>query len=441
MENFFPTGYGFPSYTLLGSRVLRLPFIIRTSLGHEIAHCWWGNGVYVDYRRGNWSEGLTTYVADYLYRERGSPAEAREYRQQLLRNYATLVGPTTEFALERFASRSDPATRAIGYDKSAMVFHMLRRHLGDEVFWGALKDVFHDHLFDTVSWDEFRAAFERRGKVKLKGFFEQWVRRSGAPQLAFDRVGSREQAGRFRVSGRIVQKPPFYDLTAALQLAADGKIVTENIRVSGRETEFEIFSTAPPEKMVLDPDTDIFRKLAPTEIPPAVNSVKGASAVVVVLAEGLDDSLAEAADILVRALGLKNVKMVSEDRLNHSIIKGNDLIFVGLPRKTEYLKDLRSRTDFDRKSFALKGARFDDPSDTFFGVFEHPLNDGRIAALFLPLSSQYAGIVARKITHYGKYSYLAFHGPQNRVKGTWSVTESPLIYRWPEGYGKNTGEN
>jgi len=48
VENFFPTGYGFPSYTLLGSAIIRLPFIIDTSLPHEIAHCWWGNGVLVD---------------------------------------------------------------------------------------------------------------------------------------------------------------------------------------------------------------------------------------------------------------------------------------------------------------------------------------------------------------------------------------------------------
>jgi len=70
VENFFPTGYGFPSYTLLGSTVLRLPFLLETSLGHEIAHSWWGNGIYVDYSRGNWSEGLTTYVADHLFKER-----------------------------------------------------------------------------------------------------------------------------------------------------------------------------------------------------------------------------------------------------------------------------------------------------------------------------------------------------------------------------------
>ncbi len=91
VENFFPTGYGFPSYTLLGGTVIRLPFIIHTSLGHEIAHCWWGNGVQVDMSQGNWCEGLTTYVADYLYKERESESAAREYRLQMLRNYATLV--------------------------------------------------------------------------------------------------------------------------------------------------------------------------------------------------------------------------------------------------------------------------------------------------------------------------------------------------------------
>jgi len=47
VENWFPTGYGMPSYTLLGGQVLRLPFIPYTSFGHEIAHNWWGNSVYL----------------------------------------------------------------------------------------------------------------------------------------------------------------------------------------------------------------------------------------------------------------------------------------------------------------------------------------------------------------------------------------------------------
>ena len=156
VENFFPTGFGFPSYTLLGSRVLRLPFIIYTSLGHEIAHCWWGNGVQVDYDRGNWSEALTTYVSDYLSKEKKSEWEARNYRLQILRNYATLVKPQSDFALNRFTGRRDPVTKTVGYDKGAMVFHMLRKRLGEEAFWGALKDLYRRRLFKKTAGKDLR---------------------------------------------------------------------------------------------------------------------------------------------------------------------------------------------------------------------------------------------------------------------------------------------
>lgn len=45
------------SYTLLGRTVIKMPFIVYTSLGHEIAHNWWGNSVFVDQEKGNWCEG------------------------------------------------------------------------------------------------------------------------------------------------------------------------------------------------------------------------------------------------------------------------------------------------------------------------------------------------------------------------------------------------
>jgi hypothetical protein len=48
----------------------------------------------------------------------------------------------------------------------------------------------------------------------------------------------------------------------------------------------------------------------------------------------------------------------------------------------------------------------------------------------MPLSPQYADVVARKITHYGKYSYLAFQSGKNMDKGIWPVEDSPLVYEW-----------
>ena len=195
VENFFPTGFGFPSYTLLGGRVLQLPFIIHTSLGHEIAHCWWGNGVYVDSSQGNWSEGLTAYVADYRFKEMKSYEAARDHRRQWLRNYSTLVSPQNDFALERFQSRYDPVTRTIGYDKGAMIFHMIRQTLGEESFWGALRDIYRTRLFRRTSWSDLQKAFETRGKQSLQDFFDQWVYRGGHLNFRWMGFGPNTPAG------------------------------------------------------------------------------------------------------------------------------------------------------------------------------------------------------------------------------------------------------
>lgn len=120
VENFLPTGYSMPTFTLLGQEVVRLPFIVRTSLGHEILHQWFGNLVYVDYRKGNWSEGLTTYLADQLYQEQ--EGKRWQYRKQALTDYGSYVNPGNEFPLKDFTGRVDFASKAIGYGKGAMFF-------------------------------------------------------------------------------------------------------------------------------------------------------------------------------------------------------------------------------------------------------------------------------------------------------------------------------
>ena len=75
-----PVGLGFPGLTYIDRRIVPLPFMRTRSLAHEIVHNWWGNAVAVDYRRGNWAEGLTTYLADYALELDKSEAAARNMR-------------------------------------------------------------------------------------------------------------------------------------------------------------------------------------------------------------------------------------------------------------------------------------------------------------------------------------------------------------------------
>jgi hypothetical protein len=430
VENFFPTGFGFPSYTLMGGTVLRLPFIVHTSLGHEIAHCWWGNGVYVDYAAGNWSEGLTSYVADYLFKEMKSEEAALDARRQWLRNFASLVGPDDDFALNRFESRTSPLTKAIGYDKSALVFHMIRRLIGEEAFWGSLRDLYRDRLFQPTAWSDLQRAFETRGRQSLQAFFDQWVYREGAPQFSMDVVSTNRSGDHWQVTGKIIQDQPYFNFPLTLALDAGQQTITEKISVSGRETFFELQSADAPRKLTADPAADIFRRLAPSEIPPAVNSLKSSSSVVTVLSDRLDPALEKAARTLVLSLGLKHNQFIAEDKLSRQQLAENDILMIGHPRLLNLLANPPSGIDFRPNSFSLGTTVYDRPSDAFFGVFRHPHAKNRIAALFMPLSPESADIVAAKITHYGRYSYLAFQDGKNMAKGSWPVEASPLIYEW-----------
>jgi hypothetical protein len=432
VENFFPTGYGFPSYTLLGGAVLRLPFILTTSLGHEIAHCWWGNGVFVDYEYGNWSEALTTYVSDYLYQEQESPAAAKDYRLQALRNYTTLVPPARDFPLARFANRVDPATKAVGYDKGMMVFHMLRRAIGEEAFWGALQDIYRERLFQPTGWDHFRSAFERRSNRSLEPFFDQWVNRKGAPRIQLADIQRERTAAGWRVTGRLAQEKPFFSTGFELSAQTRNQRVSRHVNLSTESAFFDFLLDSEPAQIIVDPDAHSLRRLGPSEVPPTVNALKASSATLLVVCGTTDTNGKGLSDLLANSLGLRNFSIVLEAEVDRNRLQEQDVILVGYPRETEWLRTAPASLHLEKDGFSLAGGPGAEASDAFFGVFTHPYIPSRVLAIFLAPSSREAESAVAKITHYGRYSYLIFRDGQNRAKGSWEPTDSPILYRWEQ---------
>jgi len=434
VENFFPTGYGFPSWTLLGSTVVSLPFILDTSLGHEIAHSWWGNGVLVDPGGGNWSEGLTTYVADHLYKERASPAEGREYRLKILRDYATLVPPGSDFPVDRFAGRTDPATQAVGYGKAAMIFHMTRREIGDEAFWAGLRSVARGRLYRSASWEDLSEAIGSAAKRDMGPFFRRWIGSAGAPFLSLSGVRMERVGDGWKVTGRVRQEKPVYALKVPVRLATAGAPVAIVVPMKGEEGRFAIASADRPKSLVLDPDVDLFRRLHPSEIPPTVNGIRGSGDLAVVVAKGFPRETAEAARILLAAMGREGLPSVREEDTPPENLADRDVLYFGLPSRKGYLPAALPRElSLAPGKFTLNGTEFAAPGDALFAVLPHPSAAGRVAAVFLPLSPEAANAAGRKIPHYGKYSYLAFSAGNNRDKGTWVVTDSPAVHRFAGG--------
>jgi hypothetical protein len=359
-----------------------------------------------------------------------SPAAARDYRLQALRNYATLVPPVKDFPLSRFVSRTDTVTKAVGYDKGVMVFHMLRRWIGEDAFWGALRDIYRERLFQPASWDDLRNAFERRSGQALSDFFDQWVKRRGAPRVRLEEVRMNPGPGATSVAGQVVQEKPFF--TAELELALetrDGRI-DQTIRVSEASRRFEFMEISDPKRMSVDPDCHTLRRLDPAEIPPTVNSLKSSPSTALVICAQAAGNGRRLADIIARSLGIHNFTLLDEEEIGADRLGDRDVILVGFPRDRSLLSTAPAGLRLTAGGFSLEGSITPAGADTFFGVMPHPNAPLRVLGIFLPGPLPAAESAAAKITHYGRYSYLTFKDGQNRDKGSWPVTYSPVIYRW-----------
>ncbi|MBE0599433.1 MAG: M1 family peptidase, partial [Desulfuromonadales bacterium] len=216
-----------------------------------------------------------------------------------------------------------------------------------------------------------------------------------------------------------------YHLRVPLRLeTATGK---EDLRLESRQarTQFTLESRGEPRRLVVDPEVHLFRRLDPAEIPATVNEIKGSTALLVVTAEGLSESGREAASTLLQGLGQVGGRVVSETQVTRAELQEHDLLFLGWPSRRELLPELPKELQVETGRFTVAGETYRGEAD-LFAALPHPTEAGRVAALFLPASSA-AATAARKIPHYGKYSYLVFTVGNNVAKGTWPVGASPVI--------------
>ncbi len=410
VENFWETGYGMPSFTLLGPQVIRLPFILHSSYPHEILHNWWGNGVYVDRAKGNWCEGLTAYLADHLIREGQGAGE--EYRRDALKKYRAYVRGGKDFALRDFRERHSPATEAVGYGKALMVFHMLRMRIGDAKFTEGLRALYRDFKFKRASWDDIAAQFSEVAQEDLRPFFRQWVERPGAPALA----------ARLEWDGIVLeqtQEGEPYDLRVPVALCVEGhadpKIV--HIDMKGKTARLPLAFRAD-----IDPQFDLFRLLDRREIPPTLGELFGAENVLVVLPEepGGWQALADA----------WRVEAVRETELA-ALPKDKTVWILGAENRwaKEIAPFVGARAKVEPDAITVGGARHERKGLSFVLSAPHPQdNELTIGWIGSDVPEALPGL-ARKLPHYGKYSWLAFTGaePTNVAKGQWDGLTSPLV--------------
>lgn len=438
VENFFQTGYGMPSFTLLGSTVVKLPFIVETSLGHEILHNWWGNSVFVDESQGNWCEGLTTYMADYYYKELKDAASASDYRKDICRKYTHYVTEQNDFPLNRFIARKDQATQAVGYGKTAMVFHMLREMIGDELFYKSLKIFYKDKIWQQARWKDIQNTFEETSKMDLAWFFEQWINQTGAPFIELGKTEVENVNNGWQTKVEVIQnfskilsgggKP--YRLLLPISLELDDGSINVSKEIKELSNIISIQTKSKPKHIAIDPKYDIFRQLHIEEIPSTIDLVLGDSDKLFVYPTGGESASQAAYKKLAEFLAENNGIIKADTEVTDTELAQKSLFILGGSAENKltkiFLENLPDGFSLAENSFTANKKNYNNKSNALLVTFKNPKYKKKGIALFLCLNSDTIKNIGIKIPHYGKYSYLVFSDEKNIDKGTFTVTDNPL---------------
>jgi len=439
VENFWETGYGMPSFTLLGEKVIRFPWILHASYPHELLHNWWGNSVYVDFESGNWCEGITVFMSDHLIKEQRGAGD--EYRRSTLQKFSNSVNRENDFPLNKFISRHDEASSSIGYGKAMMMWQMLRRKIGDENFLNGVQLFYENNKYQTASYSDMQKAMEEASEIDLTSFFDQWVNRTGAPELGIKDIKTDMYSGKYRINITIEQMldDDIFNIDVPINVATEDGIETFVFNMDKKEQDFQISLNSKPLKLVVDPQYDVFRILNPSEVPPTLSKIWGSKNNLIILPGNASKEQKEIYNNFAK-------QWQESDNDNFSIEYDTDL--KELPKDTtawiigfennfaqeinQQLAEYNSKFTgdsviYENKNLVKKGNSF------MFTLFDE--KDINKQTIFISIDNEnaVAGLI-RKLPHYGKYSYLAFSGdePTNFAKGQWPVLNSPLVKTFSE---------
>ena len=229
-------------------------------VAHEMFHHWFGDLVTCEsWANLTMNEGFANY-SEYLWFEHKygldrAESHRREQLEQYLYEAQSSAHPLIHFQYEDKEDMFD----AHSYNKGGLVLHMLRKIVGDDLFFAGLKSYLEDNAYTAVEVHNLRLAFEKVSGKDWNWFFNQWFLQSGHPVIQFSYT---EEDGAIVCSAEQMQEgeqePTIFELpTDVMVYYADGTTEIFPIRIDQRQQTFRIPNTKEVTYVDLDSGNDL----------------------------------------------------------------------------------------------------------------------------------------------------------------------------------------
>ena len=258
MGEYAPTGYWAPGMVLM-SPYGRREVVNRKLLGQLVANQWWGTLVGAGNRNHLWLVDGPAHYSALLELEE---TEGEEVFSDALADTRVEALTFDQVPLRESGELPDfsPQMHALTSARGAMVLHMLRWGIGDEAFFGALKEMVGGLTWSTMTTDGFREIMEKHSGLDLDGFFLQWTESNLTPEFQQEytiyRLGGNSG---FRVIGKINQDMDTFKMPVELKVETEGEPEFHVVEVAGTASDFTVETFGKPREVILDPNHRILR--------------------------------------------------------------------------------------------------------------------------------------------------------------------------------------
>jgi len=228
-------------------------------LANTLSHQWWGSEISPATLNDAWiTNGMSRY-AELMYVEDSAGKNA--FQSAITDVQAGALAYDTEPLTT--VGRLDPFSpqfQSMTLEKGAMVFHMLRWEMGDDVFVKFLRGLLSQYTDKSVRTSNVQSVAEAQSQLALQPFFAQWCDGTGAPTFSNKytvfRLGSNKG---FRTVGSIAQDLDLFRMPIELRIETDGKTEIRRVDVTGMESNFSVETFGRPRRISIDPQNWVLK--------------------------------------------------------------------------------------------------------------------------------------------------------------------------------------
>jgi aminopeptidase N len=226
---------------------------VESLMAHEIAHQWFGDCATETKWEHLWlSEGFATYMTHcYLENKYGLDTLKKgmsKDRTATISFEKKQMTPVVDTSIKGdYMQLLNPNS----YQKGGWVLHMLRRRVGDSLFWKGISSYYATYRNRNANSEDFEKTIETVTGQDLHTFFHQWLYTPGHPHI---RINWKYDPDKKALVIDLTQtQDQLFEFP--LEYSADGNLY--HVDISNKTTHLELPLPEPPKHITPDPNVNL----------------------------------------------------------------------------------------------------------------------------------------------------------------------------------------